>query len=73
MLPSLVAAAVVLVALARWWHPDSLLALAALGALWTLGAGAAIWRFGLEGAERATVRRQLGRRPVAAAATEGVA
>lgn len=66
VLPGLAAAALVLVALARWWRPETLVALVPLGALWALVAGVAIWRFGLAARERAQFRGQF-LRPVAAA------
>jgi O-antigen/teichoic acid export membrane protein len=62
--PALVVAAVVLIGLARWWEPDTLLSLALLGALWLVLAAAAIWRFGLGDSERAQFGREfLQRRP----------
>jgi O-antigen/teichoic acid export membrane protein len=69
VVPALAVAAVVFVGLARWWHPDTLLALAPLGALWVVSAGAAIWRFGLGADERSRLSRELWRRPRAAAVT----
>jgi O-antigen/teichoic acid export membrane protein len=63
LVPALVIAAVVLVGVARWWHPDTLLALAPLGVLWTVLAAAAIWRFGLAADERAQFGREFWRRP----------
>ena len=66
VLPSLGVAAVVLVGLARWWHPDTLLALAPLGALWVVLAAASIWRFGLAADERERLGREVWRRPRAA-------
>jgi O-antigen/teichoic acid export membrane protein len=69
--PALAVAAVVLVGVARWWQPRTLLALVPLGALWVLLAGAAIWRVGLAADERAQFGRQFWRRPSApVAATE---
>ena len=69
-LPALVVAAAVLVALARIWHPDTLVALAPLGALWTVLAVVAVWRYGLAADERARVSSELfrgrGARPAAA-------
>jgi O-antigen/teichoic acid export membrane protein len=62
LVPALVVAAVVLVGVARWWHPDTLVALAPLGALWTVLAAAAIWRFGLAPDERAQFGREFWRR-----------
>jgi O-antigen/teichoic acid export membrane protein len=58
-LPALVASLVVLVGIARLWEPRTLLALAPLGALWTVAAAAAIWRFGLAESERAQFRREF--------------
>jgi O-antigen/teichoic acid export membrane protein len=61
--PALVAAAVVLVAVARVWEPRTLLALVPLGTLWAVLAGVAVWRFGLAPTERAQFKRELaGRR-----------
>ena len=66
-LPALVAAAAILVVLARAWHPDTLLALVPLGLLWTVVAAALVWRFGLTSDERARVGLELRRnRPAAA-------
>jgi O-antigen/teichoic acid export membrane protein len=59
--PAAAAALVVLVALARIWDPQTLLALAPLGALWVVVASAAIWRFGLAPRERDQFRRELWR------------
>lgn len=59
IVPALGAAALVLVALARWWQPDTLVALVPLGVVWALVAGLAIWRFGLAGRERAQFRGQF--------------
>ena len=61
--PSAVAAGLVLVALARWWSPQTLAALAPLGALWTLVCAAFVWRLGFAPPERARIRRELFRRP----------
>ena len=58
-LPAFVAAAAVLVALARVWKPDTLVALVPLGALWTVVALAAVWRYGLDADERARFGREL--------------
>ncbi len=66
-LPAFVAAAAILVALARAWHPDTLLALAPLGLLWAVVAAALVWRFGLAADERARVGSELRRsRPATA-------
>jgi O-antigen/teichoic acid export membrane protein len=58
-LPAAVAAALVFGLLARAWDPATLLALVPLGVLWTLGCGAAMWRFGLAAPERDRLRREL--------------
>jgi O-antigen/teichoic acid export membrane protein len=50
--PAAVAAAIVLVGIARLWEPRTLLALVPLGALWAALAGAAMWRYGLAARER---------------------
>jgi O-antigen/teichoic acid export membrane protein len=70
--PALAVAAVVLVGIARWWQPDTLLSLVPLGALWTVAAAAAIWRFGLAADERAQLGRELWRRPPVAVAVADV-
>jgi hypothetical protein len=70
--PALAVAALVLVGLARWWHPDTLLALAPLGALWAVLAAAAIWRLGLGADERTQLGRELWRRPRAAVVSADV-
>ncbi len=72
VLPASVAAVVILVGLARWWDPTTLLALVPLGVVWTIGAAAAIWRFGFVTRERDQFRRELwrGGRAVATAAPE---
>jgi O-antigen/teichoic acid export membrane protein len=72
LVPALVIAAVVLVGVARWWHPDTLLALAPIGALWIVLAAAAIWRFGLAPDERAQFGREFWRRPSAGVAVADV-
>lgn len=64
-LPALVVAVVVLVALARVWQPQTLVELAPLGALWAVAGAAAIWRFGLDPAERDRFGRELFRRSAA--------
>jgi O-antigen/teichoic acid export membrane protein len=61
VVPAAVAAAIVLVAVARAWDPQTLLQLAALGALWVAVAGALMWRFGLAPRERDQFRRELWR------------
>jgi O-antigen/teichoic acid export membrane protein len=61
VVPSAVAATLVLVGVARLWEPRTLVALAPLGALWALVAGAAIWRFGLAFAEREQFSREFRR------------
>jgi O-antigen/teichoic acid export membrane protein len=70
--PALAVAAVVLVGIARWWQPDTLLALAPLGALWMVLAAAAIWRLGLAADERAQFGRQFWRRSSTAVAVADV-
>jgi O-antigen/teichoic acid export membrane protein len=72
LVPALVVAAVVLVGVARWWHPDTLVALAPLGALWTVLASIAIWRFGLAPDERAQFGREFWRRRPASVAVADV-
>jgi O-antigen/teichoic acid export membrane protein len=67
-LPALAAAAVVLVGIARTWEPDTLPTLAVLGAIWAATAGLAIWQFGFDDQQRSSLRRELTRRPRAAAA-----
>jgi O-antigen/teichoic acid export membrane protein len=68
LLPALAAALVVLVGIARALDVDTLLQLAALGAVWIAVAGAAVWRLGLSRFERAaTARRLLPGRAVPAA------
>jgi O-antigen/teichoic acid export membrane protein len=62
-LPAVLAAAVVLVAVARVWDPQTLLALTPLGALWAVVGGAAMWRFGLAASERTQFTREFGARP----------
>jgi O-antigen/teichoic acid export membrane protein len=59
MAPAFAAAALVLVALARLWSPDSLLALVPLGAIWTVVCVAALWRFGFSSSERMSFVREL--------------
>jgi len=72
VLPAAAVAAVVLVALARAWHPDSLVALAPLGALWAVTAIAAIWWFGFSEDERRRLGVELrhGRATAPAAAVD---
>ncbi len=65
-LPAAVAAAVVLVAIARLWDPQTLLALVPLGALWAVTGAAAMWRFGLAAPERALFAREFGARRLSA-------
>lgn len=57
--PAVLGGLVVLVALARWWSPQSLLALVPVGAAWVLVAAALVWRFGLDPRERIALRAQL--------------
>ena len=61
VLPAGVAAAGVLVLLARAWEPRTLLAFVPFGLVWAAAAGIAIWRFGLAAAERDMFRRELWR------------
>jgi O-antigen/teichoic acid export membrane protein len=64
--PALVAAAVVLVGLARWWSPQTLAALAVVGVAWVVVGGFALWRFGLAESERAQFQQHFLRfRPAA--------
>ncbi|HEY0416525.1 MAG TPA: oligosaccharide flippase family protein [Gaiellaceae bacterium] len=58
-LPSVVAAALVLVLVARWWSPQTLLALAPLGILWTAVFALFVWRLGFAEPERARITREL--------------
>jgi len=68
--PSAVAAGLVLVALARWWEPRTLAALAPLGLLWTVVCVALVWRLGFAAPERDRLTQELvrgrGARPSAA-------
>ena len=66
VLPAAAVAAVVLVGVARLWDPQTLLALAPLGALWAVTGAAAMWRFGLAATERAQFTREFGARRVSA-------
>jgi len=50
-----IAAAAVLIGLARVWKPETLPTLAVLGVVWTGAAGLSIWRFGLSADERASI------------------
>ena len=70
--PALGVAAIVLVGIARWWHPDTLVELAPLGSLWLVLAAAAIWRFGLAPGERAQFGREFWRRSPADVAVADV-
>jgi O-antigen/teichoic acid export membrane protein len=73
VLPALVVAAVVLVALARVWQPDTLLALTPLGLLWAVTAIAAIWWFGFAEHERRWLGIELRRgRAARSAATADI-
>ncbi len=67
VIPAAGAAAVVLVGLARWWDPHTMLALVPLGAAWTVASAAVLWRFGLAPREREQFRRELWRGGGAAA------
>jgi O-antigen/teichoic acid export membrane protein len=55
-----VAAALVLVGVARVWDPQTLLALAPLGVLWVVVAALMLWRFGLAAQERVQFSREFG-------------
>jgi O-antigen/teichoic acid export membrane protein len=70
MVPAAVAAAAVLVGLARLWEPRTLVGLVPLGAIWAAAAAAAIWRFGLAPEDRERFGREFLRRPTAAAAAD---
>jgi O-antigen/teichoic acid export membrane protein len=59
VVPALIAAAVVLVGVARLWDPQTLLALTPLGLLWAVVAAALLWRFGLAASERAQFAREF--------------
>jgi O-antigen/teichoic acid export membrane protein len=59
--PAVASAALVLVAVARIWEPQTLLQLVPLGALWVVVAGGLIWRFGLAPPERDRFRHELWR------------
>ena len=59
LVPALAVALVVLVGLARAVDADTMLELALVGVVWTLSCGAALWAFGLDGAERDAVRRRI--------------
>jgi O-antigen/teichoic acid export membrane protein len=72
LVPALGVAAIVLVGIARWWHPDTLVELAPLGALWLVLAAAAIWRYGLAPSERAQFGREFWRRSPADVAVADV-
>jgi O-antigen/teichoic acid export membrane protein len=57
MLPASAAAALVLVGVARLWHPHSLVLLAVLGCLWVAVAAPLMWRIGFSEDERGSMRR----------------
>ncbi len=59
VVPAAVVAAAILVALARFWRPETLLALVPLGAVWTVAAIVAVWRYGIGDTERRQVRNEL--------------
>lgn len=71
VLPSLLAAALVLVVFSRLLDPRTLLALVPVGVLWVAVFGVAVWFLGLDGADRTAVSSRLGmrrlRRPLASA------
>jgi O-antigen/teichoic acid export membrane protein len=58
-LPAFVAAALVLVALARVWSPQTLIALVPVGVIWTVVCSALMWRFGFAPIERAGFAREV--------------
>ncbi|HST16943.1 MAG TPA: oligosaccharide flippase family protein [Gaiellaceae bacterium] len=71
VLPSLLAAAVVLVGFSRWLDPTTLLALVPVGILWVAAFAPTVWFLGLDLNERALVASRLGlerRRPRLASA-----
>jgi len=70
LLPAAAAALLVLVGAARLTEPDTLLGLLPLGLAWSLACGFALWRFGFDESERATIGRQL--RPPSAPVPEGL-
>lgn len=63
--PGAIGAGLVLVALARWWSPGSLAALAPLGVLWVVVCIGLVWSFGLAPSERERFRAELVRGRVA--------
>jgi O-antigen/teichoic acid export membrane protein len=67
VLPALVVATIVLVGIARWLEPSSLLTLTPLGILWSLAGATVLWRFGLVPDQRAQFRRQFLQPPAVAA------
>jgi O-antigen/teichoic acid export membrane protein len=70
IIPAALAAVIVLVAAARLTEPDTLLELLPLGLAWALVCGFALWRYGFDASERATIGRQL--RPPSAPVPEGL-
>ena len=70
LVPGMAAALLVFGGLARVTDPDTLVELVPLGIAWALVGGLALWRFGFDGAERATIGRQL--RPPSAPVPEGL-
>ena len=70
IVPAALAAALVLVVVARLWEPRTLLELVPLGVLWTVVGAAALWRFGLAGEERRQFGREFGRRSAPAPVPE---
>ncbi len=72
VLPAAAAGAIVLVAIARVWRPDTLLALTPLGVLWVVTAAVAIWWFGFADDERRWLELELRRGGVRSAAAVDV-
>ena len=70
VLPALAAGLLLFVLVARATEPDTLVELLPLGVAWLLVGGFALWRFGFDEGERATIGRQL--RPPSAPVPEGL-
>jgi len=70
VLPAVAAALLLLVGVARLTEPDTLLELLPLGIAWFLACGFALWRYGFDEGERATIGRQL--RPPSSPVPEGL-